>query len=335
MEKSANFWYEMAQDLKTDARCVIGGQRIDSDSGERFLAINPATKTSICDIPAGSGVDVDRAVRSARTCHEDGRWRLRHPSERKAVLLRIASLMERDGDELALLDSLEMGKPISESRVQVSIAASFFRYYAEAIDKIYSEVAPSDRGTLAFTLFEPRGVIGAIVPWNFPIINAAWKVAPALAAGNAIVLKPSEKATLSTLRLADLAAEAGLPDGALNAVPGLGPITGKAVAAHKAIDLLTFTGSTTVGRQIMATAGLSNGKPVHLELGGKSPQILCADMGRLLTDIAPVMCREAFWNCGQWCVARSRLIVHRSLHDAALAGCGKKRRDARNFPATA
>lgn len=315
---TASDWHARAAALHLPIQPFIDGRYVDSASAERFTSINPATNAVLCDLPVGCAEDVDRAVAAARRAFEDGRWARTTPLQRKAVMLRIAELIEANADELALLDSLEMGKAISSARGEIAFATGFFRYYGEAIDKLYGVVAPSDAGTLSFGVLEPRGVVGAIVPWNFPLINAALKAAPALAVGNSVVLKPSEVASLSALRLAEIVAEAGVPDGVFNVLPGLGHSVGQAIGRHPDIDLISFTGSTATGRRFMSYSGESNGKPLLLECGGKSPQIVCADMIDELPAMAPRLVHDAFWNQGQWCAAKSRLIVEDSIHDSVL-----------------
>ncbi len=308
-------WHARAAALVLPTTPFIDGRFVDSTSDERFTSINPATNAAICALPVGTEADVDRAVAAARRAFEDGRWSKATPLQRKAVLIGIAERIEADADALALMDVLEMGKTISAARAEIAFASGFFRYYGEAVDKLYGTLVPSDSITLSLGLLEPRGVVGAIVPWNFPLINAALKAAPALAAGNSVVLKPSEVASTSALRLAEIAAEAGLPDGVLNVVPGLGPTVGQAIGRHGDIDLITFTGSTATGRQFMTYAGQSNGKPLILECGGKSPQIVCADMADDLAAVAARVAHDAFWNQGQWCAAKTRLIVEDGFHD--------------------
>jgi len=311
-------WRSLADAVRPRTMAYVNGGFVASRDSGRFETINPATQGVIASLPIGCAADVDDAVRSARQAFEDRRWRNLPLQRRKAVLLKIADLIDAHADELALLDSLEMGKAISNARTEVVLSSSVFRYFAEGMDKIYGTVAPSDPGTLAFSLFEPRGVVGAIIPWNFPLANAATKVAPALAAGNTIVLKPSEIASLSALRMAELASEAGLPDGVFNVVPGLGDPAGVAIARHNDIDFLTFTGSTATGRRLMEHAGQSNGKPLMLECGGKSPQVVCADMADELDALAGKIVHDAFWNTGQWCAARSRLIVEKDFYEPLL-----------------
>ncbi|BBD96791.1 hypothetical protein SAMIE_1002920 [Sphingobium amiense] len=308
-------WEGMAQRLQWPTEHFIDGGFVRSSSPERFDTINPATGEALARLPVGTEADVDLAVKAARRAFEDGRWRNRPIAERKAILLRAADLIEARREEFALIEALEVGKAVTNAHAEIAMSMDWLRYYAEAIDKVYGAVAPSDGSLFALNLIEPRGVCGAIVPWNFPLANAVMKAAPALAAGNTMVLKPSEVASLSALRLAELLIEAGLPAGVLNVVTGLGRSVGSAIARHADIDLLTFTGSTATGRALMEYAGQSNGKPLMLECGGKSPQIVCADMADELERLAGHIVHDAFWNQGQWCSARTRLIVASEIHD--------------------
>ncbi|SLK10164.1 aldehyde dehydrogenase family protein [Novosphingobium mathurense] len=311
-------WRAKAAALSLPREHFVDGRHLASTGQDRFETIDPATMAVLGDLPQGTAADVDVAVAAARRSFEQGVWSRVTPLHRKAVLLRLAELIERDADELALLDTLEMGKPIAAARAEIAFATGFFRYYGEATDKIYGATNPSASDTIGMSLLEPRGVIGAIVPWNFPLVNAAVKAAPALAAGNSVVLKPSELASFSALRLAELGAEAGIPAGVFSVLAGLGTTVGEAMGRHRDIDLLSFTGSTATGRRLMVMAGESNGKPLMLECGGKSPQVLCADMADDIEAVAARVVQDAFWNQGQWCAAKSRLIVEDSFHDTLM-----------------
>jgi len=234
-------------DIRTQA--WIDGKYVDAASGETFPRINPATGLEIAAVAACDAADVDAAVRGARSAFESGVWAHAAPGKRKKVLMRFAALIEEHADELALLETLDMGKPIRDSRrVDVPLAAQCISYYGEAVDKVYDEVAPTDRNSVVMVVREPLGVIGAVVPWNFPLLMASWKVGPALATGNSVVLKPAEQSPLTALRLGELAAEAGLPDGVLQIVPGFGETAGQAIGRHPEVDMITFTGRTGVGK---------------------------------------------------------------------------------------
>ena len=250
-------------------KAFIDGEFRDAGSGETFATLNPANGREITTVAAGGAEDIDAAVRAARRSFDDGRWSRMSPAERKKVLLRVADLIETNSDELATLDALEGGKPITDARdVDLPDTVKTFRWYAEAIDKLFDAVAPTGPNALGLIVREPIGVVAAVLPWNFPILMAAWKVAPALAAGNSMVVKPSRLTSLSTIRLAELAAEAGLPDGVLNVVPGPGGAAGAALGRHMDVDKVTFTGSTEVGRLFLQYAAESNLKEVTLEPPG-------------------------------------------------------------------
>ena len=258
---------------------------------------------------------MDRAVAAARRAFDDGRWSRRAPGERKKVLLRLAELIERDALELAVLGVRDNGTEISMAfKAEAGSAAATFRYYAEALDKLYGEIAPTGPGVLGLVHREPVGVIGAIVPWNFPLMIGSWKLAPALAAGNSVVLKPAETASLTLLRIAQLAAEAGLPDGVLNVVTGEGRVAGEALALSMDVDVMVFTGSGATGRRLLEYSARSNLKRCYLELGGKSPNIVFADAPDL-AKAAKVSATAIFRNAGQVCVAGSRLLVEERVHD--------------------
>jgi len=302
--------------FRTDA--FIDGAFRPALSGERFATENPATGQTLADVAAGDAPDVDLAVTAARRAFADGRWSRRSPADRKAVLLRLADLLEANAEELAMLDSLEAGKPITDCReVDIPETIKTFRWYAEAADKLYDSIAPTGPEALGMIIREPIGVVAAVLPWNFPIMIAAWKAAPALTAGNSVILKPAELTSLSTLRLAELAAEAGLPDGVLNVVPGLGETAGQALGRHMSVDVVSFTGSTEVGRLFLRYASESNLKEVVLECGGKSPQVVMAD-ARDLDSVADNVVMAGFTNMGENCTCGSRLIVHRSVRDELL-----------------
>ena len=311
-------WHDRARSLKLRTQAFIGGRYVDSLSGLTFPRVNPATGQPLADVAAGDTRDIDAAVASARAAFEAGSWSKQSPAARKKVLLKFADLILANLEELALLETLDTGKPIRDSlSVDIPAAARCIQWYAEAIDKIYGEVAPTGHDVLALITREPLGVIGAIVPWNFPLIMAAWKIGPILAAGNSLVLKPSEKSPLTAIRVAQLASEAGLPDGVFNVVPGLGMPAGKALALHMDVDGIAFTGSTATGRSIMQYAGQSNLKRVSLECGGKSPNIVLADY-QDLDRAATAAAFAIFFNQGEMCSAGSRLLVQAEIKDAFL-----------------
>lgn len=299
-------------------QCWIDGRFVPAASGARFESVNPATAAVLTDVARGGAEDIDRAVRAARRAFEDGRWSKQTPGARKEVLLRLANLLRENLEEFALLDTLDMGKPIAETvNVDVPGSAHFFQWHAEAIDKLYDEVAPTGGRDIALIRRVPLGVIGAVVPWNFPLDMATWKLAPALAAGNSVVLKPAEQSPLSALRLAELAAEAGLPDGVLNVVPGFGEDAGQALGRHPDVDCLVFTGSTEVGKMFQRYAGESNMKQVWLETGGKSPNLIFADAD--LDAAADKAAFGIFFNQGEVCSANSRMLVHESIAEEMIA----------------
>lgn len=318
MAKSLEHWNRLAGDLRLPTKLHINGKACDAIEGGQLPKRNPATGEILADVAMGSAADIDRAVHSARLAHADRRWSGKSPGERREILLRLADLIEQNAEELALIESLDMGKPVAEALdIDIPGAVGVWRYYAEAIDKLNDEVAPVPAGNLAVVRRVPVGVVGAIVPWNFPFDMAAWKCAPALAAGNCVVLKPSERSPFSALRLAELAQQAGLPDGVLNVVTGYGKTAGAALGLHAEVDCLAFTGSTNVGRQLLHYSSESNGKPVWLELGGKSPNIIFADASDL--DAAADMAAFGiFFNAGQICSANSRLLVERRVADEFL-----------------
>ncbi|WP_370181896.1 aldehyde dehydrogenase [Rhodococcus wratislaviensis] len=306
---------ETARRLSPRNDVFIDGTFVPALAGRRFDCISPRDGRVLTTIAEGDREDIDRAVQSARAAFEDGRWAKQHPRERRRVLQALARLIEEHADELALLEALDMGKPVGDARaVDVRVTVQCFDFYAEAIDKRYDEVAPTDDTTFATITREPYGVVAAIVPWNFPLMLAAWKLAPALAVGNSVVLKPAEASSLTALKLAELAAEAGLPAGVLNVVPGFGATAGAALGLHNDVDAITFTGSGPVGRTLLRASADSNLKEVSLELGGKSAQLVLADATGL-ESIATSVASGIFFNQGEVCSAGSRLVVHRSRKD--------------------
>jgi gamma-glutamyl-gamma-aminobutyraldehyde dehydrogenase len=308
-------WTRRRDALRPDGRAFIDGAYAPAADGRTFRRVSPVDGVALADIARCGAADVDRAVAAARRAFEAGVWRDQEPRARKAVLLRFAGLIREHLEELALLETLDVGKPIRDAvSVDIPLCAEAIAYYAEWADKLYEEMAPTGPNDRAMIRRMPLGVVGAIVPWNYPLIIAGWKIGPALLMGNSVVLKPAEQSSLGSLYLGRLAREAGLPDGVFNVVPGLGEEAGAALAAHPDVDLITFTGSTEVGARIMAAAAQSNLKRVALELGGKSPQIVmddCADLEAAASAVA----WGVYYNAGQTCHAGARLLVHRNVAD--------------------
>lgn len=308
-------WRALAAQTSYPTLACIDGKFVSAASGATFDRINPATGAALGSVAACGQEDVDRAVAAARRSFEAGVWSRRSASERKQVLLRLADLILAHREELALLESLDVGKPVMDAyNVDVPGAAHVLRWHAESIDKLYGQVASLPAGALATITREPLGVVAAVVPWNFPLDLASWKLAPALAAGNSVVLKPAEQSPATALRLAALALEAGLPPGVLSVLPGLGHVTGKALGLHADVDCLVFTGSTEVGKMFMGYSGSSNLKQVWLECGGKSANLVFADC----KDIDLAVHKAAFgifYNQGEVCSANSRLLVQRECYD--------------------
>ncbi|HAT3513632.1 MULTISPECIES: aldehyde dehydrogenase PuuC [Serratia] len=317
------YWQQRAQALKIEHQLFIDGRYQPAAAGKSFAVEDPAGRRELAQVARGEAADIDRAVSAARAAFERDDWAQAAPAQRKATLLRFAELMEQHHEELALLETLDTGKPIRHSlRDDVPGAIRCIRWYAEAIDKVYGEIAPTGRDALALIEREPIGVVGAIVPWNFPLLLACWKLGPALAAGNSVVLKPSEKSPLSAILLGKLAQQAGLPDGVLNVVPGYGHDAGKALALHRDVDALTFTGSTLVAKQLMIYAGESNMKRVWLEAGGKSANIVFADCPDL-DQAARSAAAGIFYNQGQVCIAGTRLLVEANIEQEFLQALRK------------
>jgi acyl-CoA reductase-like NAD-dependent aldehyde dehydrogenase len=315
---TADEWRRRAAALQPRQQVFIDGKFEPAASGETFDNLDPATGRSLGAVAAGGEADIDRAVASARSAFRKGSWANQPPKARKKVLLKLAELMLKHREELALLETLDVGKPISDSMaVDIPSSANCIRWYGEAVDKIYDEVAPTGPDALALVTREPMGVVGAIVPWNFPLLMASWKIGPVLATGNSLVLKPSEKSPLTALRIAELALEAGLPEGVFNVVPGFGHTAGKALASHMDVDCIAFTGSTATGKTVMQLAAQSNLKKVGLECGGKSPNIVMADAPDL-DKAATAAAFAIFFNQGEMCSAGSRLLVQESIKDAML-----------------
>jgi acyl-CoA reductase-like NAD-dependent aldehyde dehydrogenase len=298
-----------------ETRLFIDGRYVDAAKGGRFATVDPATGETIAEMSAGTAEDIDLAVAAAKRAFRSGVWSRMAPRQRMEILFRFASLIERDAAQLAVLETLDMGKPIADVvGVDLPSVVDTIRFMAECVDKIEGTVTNTEAGVMHMVLREPIGVVGAISPWNYPLLMAVWKIAPALAAGNTVVLKPAEQAPMSCLRLAELFAEAGGPPGVLNVVNGTGEIAGKALALHGDVAKITFTGSTEVGKLIMQYAGQSNLKQVALECGGKSPQVFMADLADLDRAVTAAY-RGIFSNMGEVCNAGSRLLVDRPIYD--------------------
>jgi gamma-glutamyl-gamma-aminobutyraldehyde dehydrogenase len=293
----------------------VGGRQTSAISAARLDVVSPIDGRLLTTIADGGADDIDLAVKRARQVFEHGSWSRAAPAYRKKILLRLADLIEQHALEIAVLGVRDNGTEIGMAyRAEPMSAAGTIRYYAEAVDKVYGEIAPTGRDVLGLVHREPLGVVGVIVPWNFPLMIGAWKIGPALAAGNSVVAKPPELASLTLLRLAELASEAGLPDGVLNVVTGRGASAGEALALHMDVDVLAFTGSGAVGRRLLESSARSNLKRVHLELGGKSPNIIFADVPDI-KQAAKVSANGIFRNSGQVCVAGSRLLVQTSIYE--------------------
>jgi acyl-CoA reductase-like NAD-dependent aldehyde dehydrogenase len=317
VQRDRSAWERLAATLKPEGRAFIGGRSVPARDGRVFEDVSPIDGRSICAVARCGAEDVASAVSAARESFERGVWRRMEPKERKRILRRFADAMRADADRLALLETRDVGKPIVNSvAVDAVNSADCIEYYAEFADKLYDEVAPTGPNDLALVRREPLGVVAAIVPWNYPLIISCWKVGPALLTGNSVVLKPAEQSPLSGIRLGELACEAGVPPGVFNVVPGLGEEAGQALARHPQVDLITFTGSTEVGRLMLRYAAESNLKRVALECGGKTPQVVFADAD--LEAAASGIAWGIYYNSGETCHAGSRLIVHESAKDALL-----------------
>jgi 4-guanidinobutyraldehyde dehydrogenase / NAD-dependent aldehyde dehydrogenase len=316
-EKTLADWQRAAANIKIDGRALINGRRVDALSGATRTTINPANGKPLAEVASCGTEDADQAVKIARATFDSGVWSGMAPGDRKMVLVRWAELIEQHGDEIALLETLDVGKPIADTvNIDVPSAVRTIRWTGEAIDKAYDQIAPTGDDCLALVTRLPLGVIAAIVPWNFPLSTTAWKLAPSLATGNSVILKPASNTPLSALRMAELATEAGLPEGVLQVLPGPGGSLGRHLALHMDIDGLTFTGSTPVGKQLMEYSGQSNLKRTFLELGGKSPNIVFGDAN--LEKAAAGAAVGVFYNGGQTCTAGTRLIVEQSIKDEFL-----------------
>ena len=317
--KSYAEWKQLSHDISFRDKAYINGRFQPSQRGQTFPSINPTNEALLANVASCDDADVDIAVANAKAVFESGVWSQMAPAKRKEIMLRWADLIEAHHDEFAILDTLDMGKSISEMvAVDVPDTIDCFRWTAESIDKVYGDIAPTNKDVLALITHEPVGVVAAITPWNYPLMMVSWKLAPAIAMGNSVILKPSEKAPLSALRLAELASEAGLPDGVLNVLPGFGHTAGKALALHMDVDVLAFTGSTRVAGMLMEYAGQSNLKKVWLEAGGKSPNIIFDDCDDIV-KAARTSAAAIFSNQGEVCIACSRIYVQKGIKEAFLS----------------
>ncbi len=325
---SAADWHTRAAALRYETRHFIDGAFVDSRDGDTLEVINPATGAKLTRVAAGTAADIDRAVAAGKACFQRRDWSRMAPRDRIDVLSRLADLIEAHADRFAMLDTLVMGKPIRDMlAIDIPQAIVTFRYFAEAIDKVDGAVTATASDAFHYILREPLGVVGAIVPWNYPLLMAAWKVAPALAAGNSVVLKPAEQSPLSALLLAQLFVEAGGPPGAFNVVNGHGEAAGAPLALHMDVAKIAFTGSTEIGRQMLVYAGRSNMKRVALECGGKSPQIFLADLEDLDRAVDYAV-NGIFGNMGEVCNAGSRLLVDRRITQDFVARFIERGQDA-------
>ncbi|QFT81987.1 Aldehyde dehydrogenase PuuC [Roseovarius sp. THAF27] len=305
----------IAKQISLPSKAFVDGEWCDARSGKTFETANPATGEVLAELPLCDDADVDIAVAAARAAFRSGVWSCLHPSERKDVLIRFAGLIEDNLTELAVIEALDAGKPITDClEIDVPETARCIRWHAEAQDKIYDQVAPSSPDAVGLIVREPVGVVAAVLPWNFPLMMMAWKIGPALATGNSVIVKPAEQTSLTALRIAELAIEAGVPAGVLNVLTGMGPDVGEPLGRHVGVDALTFTGSTEVGRKFLEYAAQSNMKEVCLEMGGKSAAVVLED-ARDIGRIAELQANAIFWNMGENCTANSRIIVHESVHD--------------------
>ncbi|MEM9126366.1 MAG: aldehyde dehydrogenase, partial [Pseudomonadota bacterium] len=315
---------QIAKSLSYPDKSLIDGAWVAASEGSVFETRNPADGTLLATLPACTSADVDMAVSSARAAFESGIWSELHPAERKAILIKLADLIDANTQELAVMEAIDAGKPIADClEIDVPETASCIRWHAEAQDKLYDQIAPSAPGAVGLIVREPIGVVGAVLPWNFPLMMMAWKIGPALATGNSVIVKPAEQTSLTALRLGQLALEAGVPPGVLNVITGMGPDCGAPLGRHMDVDAITFTGSTGVGRLFLEYAAQSNMKEVCLEMGGKSAAVVLEDAGDI-AGIAEIQANAIFWNMGENCTANSRIIAHEAVYDTLVAELAKQ-----------
>ncbi len=322
-------YQSIATALEFPTNAFINGRFMPAKSGETFETVNPADGQVITQIASCGSEDIDLAVTKAREVFERGHWSKMHPTERKKTMIRLVKLLARHRNELAVLESVESGKPILDcTTIDLPETMHCLEWHAEAADKLYDQISPSGDDALGLIVKEPVGVVACVLPWNFPLMMLAWKIGPALAAGNSVIVKPAEQTSMSALRLADLAIEAGIPAGVLNVVPGLGETAGQAIGMHSGIDAVSFTGSTEVGRKFLEHSARSNLKRIVLECGGKNPCVVLEDAENL-DHVAGHVAHAVFWNMGQNCTSNSRLIVHEKIKDDLLARVQDKTNDWR------
>jgi len=311
-------YQEIAGSLVFNQKALIDGALVDSISGKTFETVSPGTGQVITTVTSCGPEDVHMAVKAARKAFDSGIWSRMDPSDRKKILFRFADLIEKNRLELAVTESIDSGKPISDTyEGDIPETVECFRFSAEAIDKLNDEVTPTADGSINIVRREPIGVCAAILPWNFPILMAAWKLAPILASGNTVVVKPAKLTSLTLLKLAELSLEAGIPAGVLNIVPGSGASVGDTLANHMDVDLITFTGSTEVGRNLLSCSGNSNIKRVLLEMGGKNPCVVMPDIKDLDWAAEQIVC-AGLWNMGENCTQNSRILIHKDIKDKLL-----------------
>ncbi|WDD97424.1 aldehyde dehydrogenase [Thalassomonas actiniarum] len=309
----------LADELTLPAKAFINGKFVDAVDGGTMPSTNPATGKVLAEIAACNHKDVDIAVANAKAVFERGDWANLHPSDRKKAILRFAQLIEENATELAVMEALEAGKPIHECvKTDLPETVHCLQWHGEATDKLYQQLSPSGDDKLGMIVREPLGVVGCVLPWNFPLMMAAWKLGPALACGNSVIIKPAESTSMTTLRLAELALEAGIPAGVFNVLPGLGPDVGEPLGLHPDVQIVAFTGSTNTGKRFLEYSAKSNLKRIVLECGGKSPSVVLSDAENL-DSVAENIVAAALWNMGQNCTANSRIIIHKTVK-ARLTG---------------
>ncbi len=311
-------YVQLAKQITLPTQSFVNGVFRPAKSGKTIATVNPATGAVLAQVAACGAEDVDEAVSAARQAFDAGVWRHKHPRERKEVMLRLCQLIADHQHELAVMESIDSGKPIRDcENIDIPDTILTLQWHAELVDKLYDQATPSGVGALSVVVREPIGVVGAVLPWNFPMLMLAWKMGPALASGNSMIVKPAEQTSLTALKIAELALEAGVPAGVFNVLPGLGPDAGEAIGRHMEIDMVSFTGSTDTGKRFLRYAAESNLKKIVLECGGKNPFVVLDDAVDL-DSIAEHVVNGAFWNMGENCSASSRLIVHESLKDALV-----------------